>query len=206
MTRIFLIRHAESEWNKVGKIQGHSDTDLSEKGRAHTESLARWLKRESIEVIYTSYLKRAKETARILNDEFKVPVVEEEKLAEIGFGSWEGKTHSEINSLHNDACKRWLEDPSKVFIPGAEELSKFRQRAGEVFEAIVKRDNGKSVAIITHAGVIRSIIASVLKADFATIVLALALTNTGVTLIEYAEEPGTGCLIYLNNTSHLPDE
>jgi len=203
MTRIFLIRHAESEWNKVGKIQGHSDTDLSEKGRAHAKLLARWLKRESIKIIYTSHLTRAKETARILNDELNVPVIEEEKLTEIGFGCWEGKTHEEINSLYNDACKRWLEDPSKVSIPGAEELSKFRQRAGEVFEVIAEKSNGKNVAIITHAGNIRSIVSSILKADFATIVLALALTNTGVTLIEYAEEPGTECIVYLNNTSHL---
>jgi len=202
MTRIFLIRHAESEWNRVGKIQGQSDPGLTEEGLIHAKCLAHQLKQESIEIIYTSHLKRAKGTARVLSDALKVPVIEDKGLAEIRFGVWEGKTYDEINKLYRGDYDKWLKASSKVSIPGAEELSEFRQRAKKSFEAILKKDNGKNIAVVTHGGIIRSIVASILKAELDNLILALTVTDTAVTLIEYTEEPR---IIYINNTSHLLD-
>ena len=199
--KIFLIRHAESEWNKRDIVQGQSDPELSQKGRGQAKQLAASLQEERIRVVYTSRLKRALNTARGFADSLKVPLVQEDGLEEMNFGEWEGKAITDINAHYNNAHAKWLLVPSSVDIPGAETAEGFKERAVQAFQKIVKENNGKNIAIVTHGGVIRSIISGILAADLDSLIRGLEICNTGITLVEREEE--RLIVKYVNSTAHL---
>ena len=97
MLRIFLIRHGETEWNKSGKFQGHSDVKLSPEGIHQAKLLAQHAPFQHVDAIYSSDLSRAFDTAKILAVKFNVlPVKTTPELRETNFGEWEGRYISEL--------------------------------------------------------------------------------------------------------------
>ena len=94
--KIFVTRHGQTEWNALGKIQGRKDIELNEIGREQAEMTRKKLMNEKIDLIISSSLKRAKETAEIINKEFNVEILEDKRLVERGFGDFEGITKLEL--------------------------------------------------------------------------------------------------------------
>jgi alpha-ribazole phosphatase len=87
-TRILLARHGETEWNRIGRWQGHADPPLNEAGRLQAVELAERLARDGITVIYASDLRRASETAQVIGERLGLEVHEDPALREIDVGSW----------------------------------------------------------------------------------------------------------------------
>ena len=173
---------------------------MTEEGFEHAGRLASRLKGELIKVIYTSSLLRAVETAKVLNERINVPVKKRDDLMEIRLGEWEGKTPEEINGLYDNGFKRWKDEAAHVTIPGAEELAAFRKRAESAFMEIVKESSDENVAIVTHGGIIASVISFVLDIGSSRLLLRLDLVNTGVTLVK--QNAGKLSLVYINDHSH----
>ena len=96
MTTLLLVRHGETDWNRDGRWQGQSDTPLNELGRRQARELAEQL--DGVDVVYSSDLARARETAEILAERAGVEVRLDPRLRERGFGAWEGLTLAEIES------------------------------------------------------------------------------------------------------------
>ena len=92
MTTLLLVRHGETDWNAVGRLQGHTDRPLSDYGRRQARELAGELEHEELEAIYSSDLARARETAEIVGERVGLPVVVEPDLREKDWGTWEGLT------------------------------------------------------------------------------------------------------------------
>ena len=90
MTRLYIVRHGETDWNKKRRVQGHSDIPLNEYGIHLAKETAEGLKDTRFDVAYTSPLKRARQTAQIILGERKIPLYEEERVKEMGFGEYEG--------------------------------------------------------------------------------------------------------------------
>ncbi|HSR12304.1 MAG TPA: histidine phosphatase family protein, partial [Thermodesulfobacteriota bacterium] len=135
-TRIFLIRHGETEWNRIGRFQGRSDTLLNEKGREQARSLALRLKDETITAIYTSPLARAVEMARTIGAFHpSVPIIEEAALLEMALGEFEGLEGKAWAEKFPDFRKAWRENPASVAMPGGEDLASVQARG----VALVKR-------------------------------------------------------------------
>ena len=88
---LYVIRHAESQWNPIGRYQGLLDPDLSERGEKQAQLLALELKNKGIELIYTSPLTRTKRTAQIVAQVLGVPLIEDRRVIEIDHGVWSGK-------------------------------------------------------------------------------------------------------------------
>ena len=80
--RIYVTRHGQTEWNALGKLQGRKDIELNEVGREQAVKVRNKLKNEKIDIIISSTLKRAKETAKIINKEFNVDIIEDIRLIE----------------------------------------------------------------------------------------------------------------------------
>ncbi len=101
--RLYIIRHGETDWNKARKMQGRSDIPLNEHGRLAAQKTKEGLKDVKFDVAFTSPLKRAKETVQILLEGRDVPIIEDERIIEIGFGNGEGlacvkdKTKPDVN-------------------------------------------------------------------------------------------------------------
>ena len=96
VTELIVVRHGETDWNRDGRYQGHADPPLNDAGREQARELARALADQPLDVAYTSDLRRAAETARIIVDGREVKLVEDPGLREIDVGSWSGLTRAEI--------------------------------------------------------------------------------------------------------------
>ena len=96
---ILVTRHGQTDWNVLGKIQGQTDIELNEIGKKQAEEAKELIKKEEIDLIIVSPLKRAKQTAEIINQDCNVLILEDDRLMERNFGNCEGLTKSEIREL-----------------------------------------------------------------------------------------------------------
>lgn len=148
-TRILLIRHGETEWNRIRRFQGRSDLPLNEKGRDQGHALALALKDESITAIYSSPLVRTLETARLIRVFHpSVPFFEEEGLVEMHLGEFEGMEAEHWAAQNADFRKAWLENPASVTMPGGESLQEVQTRAMGTLERITKLHPPKSTLLV----------------------------------------------------------
>lgn len=158
VTRIDLLRHGEPLGGR--KYRGQVDDPLSEKGwaqmRAATRERAPWT------AIVSSPLLRCREFAEELAGQAGLPVHVDERLKEVAFGVWEGKTADEIRTADPQAIFNFKLDPA-VFRPaGAEPLDEFFGRVGHAYGEMLANHAGGHVLVVAHAGVIRMLIANAL--------------------------------------------
>ena len=201
MSRLIVVRHAESHLNFQNRIQGHKDSELTKKGLRQARSLARRLKNFHIDKIYTSDLGRAYTTTVEITRHLKKPIVRDPRLREIHLGDWEGMTPEEVDKLYDEGYKKWLKKPSGCFIPNSEKISHFRKRITSRVREIAQQNEGKTVLIVTHGGAITALLADWLKADFDTLILHLQLDNTSLTIAHETEKHLR--LMAINDTAHL---
>jgi probable phosphoglycerate mutase len=151
---LVVVRHGETAWNREGRIQGHGDSPLTERGLAQAQAVAGRLARERVDALYSSDLGRARDTARYLAASTHLEVRLEPGLRERAFGILEGKTWDELGHDHPDCARQLLEDPAYV-IPGGESLVQFRERVwGALGRVAREATSGEAIAIVTHGGVL----------------------------------------------------
>ena len=109
--RIYITRHGETQWNKKGLMQGWKNSDLTEKGIENAKRLGESLKDINFDVIYTSPLGRANETAKCINGNKDTKIVLVESLKEMGFGIWEGMENSKLKELYSEQYNNFWERP-----------------------------------------------------------------------------------------------
>ena len=143
MTTLLLVRHGETDWNADGRWQGHADVPLNERGRAQAQALAEQLAAEEpLDVVYSSDLARARETAEIVARRLGVELVLERDLREIDVGSREGRTWSEI-----DDVPEWDGEPHEAH--GVRVVSALLR--------IARAHDGR-VLVVTHGGSVRRVL------------------------------------------------
>ncbi len=152
MTRIVLARHGETDWNAEHRWQGHSDTPLNARGREQARELAEAV--GSVDVVYSSDLARARETAEIVAARLGAEIRLDPRLRERGFGAWEGLTTAEIEARFPDAHRRWQTGEG----PGADDAETFvafAARIGSFLEDVLDRHPDEVVLVVAHGGSIR---------------------------------------------------
>jgi alpha-ribazole phosphatase len=157
-TKLYLIRHGETEQNKTGILMGSTDTPLNDHGRMQAASLRERINALEVDTIFSSPLSRAVETASLVFGE-QVPIITDSGLQEFHFGEWEGMHFSEIAKQYPDIWQMWLTDWEQTHIPGGEAFAAFKHRVINVVEEIVRYHPGKRVAVVSHGGCIRSLLA-----------------------------------------------
>lgn len=163
MTKIYVTRHGETEWNKMRRMQGHLDSPLTTLGRQQAVWLGERLKEVAIDHIYSSPAGRAMETAALINQFKGLPIQTSDRLKEIYLGSWEGKTQVEIEAYDAERYNHFWYQP-ECFVPSnAESFESIIQRTGEQLEWIAEAHPGNTVLVVAHAVVLKSMIAYVEK-------------------------------------------
>ncbi|MEI6632124.1 MAG: histidine phosphatase family protein [bacterium] len=196
VTRLFLIRHGITKWNKERRYCGYKDVALSNEGKAQAWKLEKSLKGINFDRVYCSDRKRALETCRIIFHRARITKVK--GLREIHFGVLEGLHHKEIMAKYAFVYKKWLKDPFKHNIPRAEPMNAFKKRVRASIKKIVSLNSGKSVAVICHGGSIGVFISDILKnRNFWRHVPAAA----SITVVEYKK--GKPKLKQFNDIKHL---
>ena len=151
-TTIVLVRHGETDWNRERRYQGHADTPLNEAGRAQARELAEILRPERVSAVYTSPLRRASETARIVADRLGLEARELEPLREIDVGDWQGLTVDEVRARYPErADVSWHSG-----WPNGETHDELSARVVPALLELGRRHAGDRVLGVTHAGPIRA--------------------------------------------------
>jgi len=168
MSEILFIRHAETD--SMGTFCGSSDPDVNDSGMEQIAGLLsgwRGEKRfgEPVEAVYSSDLKRASTTADALAGAFDLTCEVRPGLREIDFGAWEGLSWDEIWASHREYAERWVAEFPKLPAPNGEPYEQFVARVLDEVKQLSALADGRRIAAVTHAGVLRVILTELLGVD-----------------------------------------
>ena len=148
--KLYLIRHGETDWNKLEKCQGVSDIPLNDVGMKQAKDLAYSLRDEELSAIYSSDLSRAFTTASEVAKYHSAEVEIDERFREMDQGEFEGLEFGFLREKHGDILKQWREEPETLRIPGGETLLEVQERAWEGIDNLINLYNGRSVLLVSH--------------------------------------------------------
>jgi alpha-ribazole phosphatase len=188
-TSMFLVRHAESaDWARQ-VCHGTLDVPLSSRGVAQADRISRQLAEATLDAVYASPRSRAIVTAAAVAAKHGLEPVIREALAEIDFGSFEGRTFDEIAAAHPDIYAQWMGKPASMHFPDGESFSDLRVRVTSEIARIRREHEGGAVAVVTHGGVIRAVLADVMRLNDEAI-FRIDQSWGGITLVEWiGDEP-----------------
>jgi len=154
VTTLLMIRHGETAWNAEHRVQGRLDVPLSTTGIWQTSRLAQRLAAEAIDAVIASDLARAWMTGMPLADVHGLTMLPDPRLRERAFGIFEGKTLDEIASEHAEEFAAWRSRDVNWRIPGGESGAELIGRVLEALHEIARSYLGRTVAVVTHGGVL----------------------------------------------------
>ena len=200
MSKVYIVRHGESVWNLEQRLQGGQDPALSEAGYRQAARVAKVLEGLPVAAVYSSPLRRAAETARIIAGALRVPLHLHADLREIGMGAWEGMPFRDLLARDGEAYRAWIAAPADCLPPGGEPMTAFADRVmaalGEVREKYPRND----AVVVTHGVVARVLVARTLGLDLNRI-YRLRVKNCSVSCLTFGGDfPRVGLL---NQVGHL---
>ena len=199
--KVALVRHGETEWNKLGKFLGQLDIVLNSRGRSQARETALAMENWGHAVVYASPLARTMQVAQEISKLNEVPVVPVEGVKELDLGDVEGVTGEEMRSLWPAIYAAWREDPAMVVMPNGESLAQLQDRTWRAWlELEAAHSESDSLVVVSHNFAIRTLVAKLLGmplSNFHSMVLALS----SISIIE-SDKRGRRLVSY-NSTCHL---
>ena len=200
MGRWFIVRHGQTEWNATGRVQGHTDIGLSERGHQQACAVARRLAQVPIDVAYTSDLRRASETAHLILERRNVPLHPTPRLREYHKGVFEGLTPEETGVRYPELYAASLVNDLDFAPPGGESTRQTSARMAALVNDLRALHPEETVLIVGHGGSLRSLVVSLLslplEANF-----RFVTANCGLSIID--TYPDNAVMRLYNDTSHL---
>ena len=154
-TTLLVARHGETDWNLERRWQGHAESDLSAKGRAQAQALGEQLRGRGIDAIYSSDLRRARDTAGIVGGELGLPVRVEQALREVDVGEWSGLTTDEIEARYPEGAARRRSGGTGW--EQGESVDAMSARIAAALVELAAAHDGETVLVVTHGGPIREV-------------------------------------------------
>lgn len=149
---IIVTRHGQTDWNALERVQGQTDIELNDIGKKQAEKTGELIKNEKIDLIITSPLKRARETAEIINLKIGVPIIEENRLMERYYGKSEGLTKKEIKKIketYPEIMDVWNYNKN-ININEIERMDEFCNRIYQFLDDITNKYKDKKILLVTH--------------------------------------------------------
>lgn len=199
-TRLFLIRHGQSTWNREHRIQGQLDPPLSPEGRRQAERVAARLAGRAFAGHYTSDLKRAHETADIIASRVAMPPQPNVALREIYLAEWEGLRTVDIADRYPKEWARWVEEPNWDVVPGGEREADFEARVARAMDELFQRHAHEGVLVVTHGGVIQVALHRIVGKRSRGL-FPFRIQNASITLLE--DRGGQMVIGGVNDIGHL---
>ncbi len=197
---IYISRHGETEWNVAGRIQGHTDVSLSERGREQARMLGRRLSSVRIDAAYSSDLSRAAETARVALGERDVPITFTEELREYNKGVFEGLTEDEYREKYPELYEPSMVNDLDFAPPGGETIRETSTRLAGIVQRVKDAHLDESALIVGHGGSLRAGIVSLLDLPLEAN-WKFAMSNCSLTVIYTF--PDNAVMHLYNDTSHI---
>jgi alpha-ribazole phosphatase len=202
--RVLLVPHAATDWNALGRYQGHSDQPLSATGRQQAARLAERFAEEPLHTIFASDLRRAAETADTIAGGHRLPVQFDLRLREMHFGAWEGRTYAEVQETDGERLRAWETDVLRTAPPGGETLTQLAERVNAFYSRLAAEAIGDgeehTALVVAHRGSLQVLLC-----------LALGLPPQSrwqlrlepASLSKLSLHPQGAVLVCLNDTHHL---
>lgn len=197
---IILARHGETDWNKEEIFRGRADVALNETGLKQAARLGKYLSGDSLDVVYSSPLKRAVKTAEAIAGYHELEVKIVSSLVDFDYGEWQGLSLREVRERYPELYQDWADLPEQVRIPGGESLEDVRNRAMPFVEDAVLRCGQGRLALVSHRVVNKVLICALLGLDNSHF-WNIKLDTGGITRFSY--EGGRFILTRHNDTSYL---
>ncbi len=199
MKSVYLLRHAQSEYNEKGIFQGRLDSDLTPLGFVQARLTALELEDKGIEVIYSSPQRRAYKTALTVGDVLGLEVIVDERIREMSFGEYEGKHFWSLVEQEGALMRAWMSNPLKNPLPTQESMESFEKRVKSFLEDLTNSPH-TSVLVVAHGGTLHAMVCLALGLGLENL-WNIHMDNTGISLLTY--NSGRFELKHLNRTCHL---
>jgi broad specificity phosphatase PhoE len=202
-TKLFLVRHGVTQWHAEKRVLGRRDIPLSEAGIIQARRAAETVAGLPVREILSSPLQRAVQSAELIAAKVGIPVARDPRLTEFELGALSGASYSDIAA--NPDYQRYLEDPQSERIPGGESLSAIRDRSVEAIEqALSENPSGDTVVVVTHASVIRVLLAHYLGAA-PTNYHRIRVAPGSISVLSFATERELPRVIAVNHCASILD-
>jgi len=178
---LILLRHGETDWNRERRLMGAADVPLNDTGRLQCTRVGEVLAGFGIDRIRTSPLARALESSRIVADAIGAPIESDERLVEVRFGDWQGRTYDEIAA--DPQYRRYIDDPVSQAAPGGETVVDVQKRALAGLQGACP---GERILFVTHGDLIRTILCQFLSVPLAEF-RRLRIDNCGLSAVAVAD-------------------
>ncbi len=200
--RFILVRHGESEWNRIGRYQGQLDAPLSDLGLRQAEALATRLATEKLDAIYSSPLQRARRTAdAIARFHPALTIQEDPALLEIHHGDWQGLFAADVRERYAGALEEWRTYPTRCQMPNGESFSNILKRTLNFRERMAREHHPHATIVLsTHDVVVKILVAEAIGMHMDRI-NRLWITNASISVLEYTDE--LPFLVSLSEACHL---
>lgn len=195
MTRVIIVRHGETDWNKVGRYQGHEPTQLNASGRAQAQATDVALQKIKFDAVYSSDLPRAYQTVQIITN---LPIHMDSRLREPHYGVFQGLTYAEMQAQYPTEFAAWYPE-RKIAPPDGETPEQIANRAASFLEDMQLLKN-KTVLVVSHGELIQVLLCLCLKEPLAN---QKAYIVDNVSITEIAHSDGEWHLLRFNDTTHL---
>jgi alpha-ribazole phosphatase len=188
MTKFYLVRHGQTDWNKEGRYQGQADINLNSDGEEQARVVSQKLAGKPIDAIYSSDLKRARHTAEEIGKQLKLPVYLDVRLREINHGIWEGMLYTDIVQKYAHKIKERDTNPLHTRAPQGESVHEVSKRVLSAADDIAQKHPDETIVIVAH-GVSLAILACTARGIPLTEVFHNIPDNAHPNLIEWTEDP-----------------
>jgi len=165
LSQFILVRHGQTEWNKVERFRGRADLALDAVGKRQAAAVGQRLASMSVAAVYSSPLKRALMTADILAQPLGLTPRTHDGLLDIDFGLWQGLSPEETRTQHPELFTCWIERPHEVRFPRGESLEDVRSRVLTAVEHLAAEHESETVALVSHVVVCRVLLLALLGLD-----------------------------------------
>lgn len=201
--KLWIIRHCETDFNREKRCQGTIDIPLSEKGLRQAEAVADYMRRFSLDAVYSSPSLRAVQTAQAFAVPLGLPIIKEVGLMELKQGIFEGCTMEDMMRLDPQVLQSWIKNPADTKLPEGENMRELESRTWEVVEKIrTTCDSQACIAMVSHNLAISTIICKILGLDL-NMFRKFRISPGGISQVEFTKVGAV--VVSLNETSHLTD-
>lgn len=154
---VLLMRHGETAWNREGRVMGSSPVELDERGRVQVEAAVPFARAIKPELIVTSPLVRARQSAEIIATGLGgVEIAEDSGLQEVSYGRWQGMVYEEL--LNDADYAHYRENPLTIPTPGGETIGQVQERGVNAIYSSIQANPGKRLLFVSHGDIIRTVL------------------------------------------------
>jgi len=200
VTRVIIVRHGRTEWNRVERFRGRVDIGLDEVGMKQAEVAANRIREWPISAIYSSPLRRAMDTSEIIAAPLRLNVQPMSGIIDIDYGSWQGLSTEQVIARDDSLYSQWIESPYEVKFPGGESFAEVRERVASAIGDLIQQYPKETFVLVSHKVICQILILNLLGLDSSHF---WQITQDVCAMNLFEVRGGIPSVLFLNDTCHL---